>query len=92
MARGLRKRVRRVHHGDIASTHATRRRYLATSPFNVPEVETPPQEPFTVGERVSHDKHGMGSVVAVEGETSILLDCGKGPFRVAVTSPSLSRL
>lgn len=81
-----------MHHGLIASNHATRRRFLPTSPFNVPEVEAPPVEPFTVGEKVSHDKYGVGTVVAVEGETSILLDCGNGPFRVASNGTSLNRL
>jgi hypothetical protein len=36
----------------------------------------PPVEQFSVGDRVTHDRHGLGSVICVEEETGVLVDFG----------------
>ena len=41
-----------------------KRRHLATSPFQ-PEVEVAVEQ-YHCGDRVSHDVHGLGSVVAID--------------------------
>lgn len=50
------------------------RRYLPGSPFQAPVL--PPVEQFSVGDRVTHDRHGLGSVICVEEETGVLVDFG----------------
>ncbi|GAA2151185.1 hypothetical protein GCM10009760_46270 [Kitasatospora kazusensis] len=61
------------------------RRPLPTSPFKTP-VPAPPKH-FAVGDRVSHDVHGLGRTVGVEGagDIAVLVDfCGR---QVRVLSP-----
>ncbi len=64
-------------------------RYSARSPFRarpVPEIEQ-----FAVGDRVTHDKFGLGRVTAEEDQ-AVVVDFGSQ--RVRVTSPfrSLTKL
>jgi hypothetical protein len=61
-----------------------RRRHLPGSPFNVPVVEEP-VETYERHDLVTHDKYGLGSVIEVEGEASVLVDFGMQ--RVCVTLP-----
>ncbi|MEU9718536.1 hypothetical protein [Streptomyces sp. NPDC047976] len=55
------------------------RRHLPSSPFRAP-VE-PPVRRFDVGDRVSHDQHGLGRVIGVE-EEAVLVDFGSVQRRV----------
>ncbi len=59
------------------------RRYLPTSPFKAPV--TRPLEQFAVGNRVTHDEHGLGRVIGIEGEIAVLVDFGSQQERI--TSP-----
>lgn len=59
------------------------RRTLATSPFHTPAP--PPAKHFAVGDRVTHDTHGLGRVVALEGEDAVLVDFGS--FQQRIISP-----
>ncbi|MFF9864144.1 hypothetical protein ACIRD2_03465 [Streptomyces sp. NPDC093595] len=59
------------------------RRHLATSPFKAPVVL--PIEDFALGDRVSHDQYGLGTVIGVEDGIATLVDFGPG--RVRVLSP-----
>lgn len=53
------------------------RRPLAGSPFQPePELEPRPADYFSVGDRVCHDKHGMGRVTAVDTAGYIRVDFG----------------
>ncbi|AZM88230.1 MULTISPECIES: CarD family transcriptional regulator [Streptomyces] len=61
---------------------AVPRRHLPSSPFRAP-VE-PPVRRFEVGDRVSHDQHGLGRVIGVE-EEAVLVDFGS--VRMRVLSP-----
>jgi hypothetical protein len=70
---------------------AVGRRYLPTSPFQKPVVETVVYE---VGDLVSSDRHGLGKVVSVEGGTdgvpsTIVVDYRGGNLR-RTTLPSTS--
>lgn len=67
-------------------------RHLASSPFNDRRKPAPPREPFTVGQRVTHDRHGLGRVVGLEGDVSTLVDFGDRVIRVPVTSGRLHPL
>ncbi|MFC6159934.1 hypothetical protein ACFWUU_11390 [Kribbella sp. NPDC058693] len=60
----------------MESSRATTRRHLSTSPFQrrVPA----PIETFEVGDRVSHDKEGIGRITIVEGTEAVVVDLGKG--------------
>ena len=71
-----------------------RRRHLPNSPFNAArEAALVPPEPIPVGVRVSHERYGLGRVVAVEDERSVIVDFGGGEVRrVALDSAKLEVL
>ncbi|GAA0582785.1 hypothetical protein HPO96_08810 [Kribbella sandramycini] len=52
------------------------RRHLSTSPFK-PRVEAPVKT-FEAGDRVSHDKEGIGRISTVEGTHAVIVDFGNG--------------
>ncbi|MFE0465414.1 hypothetical protein ACFW1A_39815 [Kitasatospora sp. NPDC058965] len=56
-------------------------RPLPTSPFK-PRQEAPPKH-FAVGDRVTHDRYGLGRVIGVEGETAVIVDFGSRHVRVS---------
>ena len=65
-------------------------RRLETSPFNAARdaARTEPHA-VKVGDRVSHDKHGMGRAIALEGDRAVIVDFGGDRRRVALDSPRL---
>jgi hypothetical protein len=68
------------------------RRVLPGSPFNVPEEPAAPVPTFSTDTRVSHDRHGLGVVAAVDGD-DIVVDFGGGTrHRIAKNSPKLTKL
>jgi len=67
------------------------RRHLATSPFGAPDPD-PPAERFSVGDRVTHDKYGLGTVTGVEEGTALLIDFGSCVQRIMTPSAKLSKL
>jgi hypothetical protein len=71
--------------------HAAPRRYLPSSPFNVP-VPDCPVETFAVHDQITHDKYGLGVVLAVEGDTALLVDFGTHKVRVAIPCAKLVKL
>lgn len=79
----------------VMPSHPTgKRRYLATSPFNASrEAARVKIQPIPVGARVSHERHGLGRVVALDGEQAVIVDFGGGSvLRVALDSPKLEAL
>ncbi|MFJ8436145.1 hypothetical protein ACIQ9P_33075 [Kitasatospora sp. NPDC094019] len=58
------------------------RRPLPSSPFKAP-VEAP-RKHFAVGDRVTHDRYGLGRVVDVEGDgdIAVLVDFGSRQERL----------
>jgi hypothetical protein len=67
------------------------RRHLATSPFNPPDPE-PPAECFAAGDKVTHDRYGLGTVTSVEEGTALLIDFGSHIQRILTPSAKLSKL
>ena len=67
------------------------RRHLATSPFSAPDPE-PPAECFAVGDKVTHDKYGLGTVTGVEEGIALLIDFGSHVQRILTPSAKLSKL
>lgn len=78
----------------MPSRPAGKRRYLATSPFNASRAAAEVAVvPIPLGARVSHERHGLGRVVALEGEHAVIVDFGQGQrLRVALDSPRLEVL
>lgn len=58
-------------------------RHLPTSPFK-PRPPAPPVERYSVDDRVTHDRYGLGVVIAVE-DTAVIVDFGTRQERI--TSP-----
>jgi hypothetical protein len=67
------------------------RRHLPTSPFNAPDPE-PPAERFAVGDKVTHDKYGLGTVTDVTEGTALVIDFGSHVQRILTPSAKLSKL
>lgn len=68
---------------------AATRRHLPTSPFRSPM--TAPLV-FAVDDRVTHDRHGLGTVIGVETGIAVLVDFGSRRARIVAPYPKLSRL
>ncbi|MGW4893194.1 hypothetical protein ACWEQL_13155 [Kitasatospora sp. NPDC004240] len=58
------------------------RRHLPTSPFKA-RAEAP-RKHFAVGDRVTHDRYGLGRVISVEdnSDTAVLVDFGSRQERI----------
>lgn len=56
------------------------RRVLPTSPFQRIETSPPTTDGFSVGGRVTHDRFGMGKIVAVDPEF-VTIDFGGGTVK-----------
>jgi hypothetical protein len=67
------------------------RRHLATSPFSAPDPE-PPAVCFAVGDKVTHDKYGLGTVTGVEEGIALLIDFGSQVQRILTPSAKMSKL
>lgn len=57
------------------------RRPLASSPFTSRQHAARVQERLEVADRVLHDRHGLGKVVAVEDTATVQVDFGSGGLR-----------
>jgi len=67
------------------------RRHLASSPFP-PPAQPPPIEVFTQGERVSHDRYGLGRVLQLEGAAAVIVDFGDARVRIRAPFKQLTKL
>jgi hypothetical protein len=56
------------------------RRVLPTSPFQRIDTAPPTTDGFLVGGRVTHDRFGMGKIVAVDAEF-VTIDFGGGAVK-----------
>lgn len=84
------KRCQEEDDGDM-SPPAPRRR-LPASPFNAARDAIPPDEVFCVGDRVAHDRHGLGRVVSVSGTMAVDADFGAGSRRVSTPTAKMHKL
>jgi hypothetical protein len=66
------------------SASAWNRRHLPSSPFK-PPPEDPPVEQYEVDDLVTHDKYGLGRVIEVDSEASVVVDFA--PRKVRITTP-----
>jgi hypothetical protein len=66
------------------------RRPLPGSPFNVPVVARPPKE-FALDDQVTHDRYGLGRVIAVD-ESTVLVDFRTHQERINAPYPKLTKL
>lgn len=70
---------------------ATTRRHLSTSPFKAADPD--PIKSFEVGERVSHDREGMGRIHSLEHGRAVVVDFGGGKLlRIAAPFSRLHAL
>ena len=78
----------------MATPRTGNRPYLPSSPFNAGrEAANAKAEPIPVGAQVSHERHGLGKVIALDGARAVLVDFGNGDVRrVALDSARLERL
>lgn len=75
----------------VMSPPAPRRR-LPASPFNAARDAIPPDEVFCVGDRVAHDRHGLGRILSVSGTAAVDADFGSGSRRVSTPTPKMHKL
>ena len=71
---------------------ATPRRHLSTSPFNKPPLAEPPAEQYAVQDQVTHDRYGLGRVVAVEDDTALIIDFGSRLVRIQIPCSKMAKL
>ena len=70
---------------------AATRRFLPTSPF-APPAAAAPAEQFAVQDQVTHDKYGLGRVIGVEVDASLVVDFGSCRVRIMTPCAKLTKL
>jgi hypothetical protein len=75
----------------MKAARAATRRYLPTSPFG-PPAAAPPAEQFAVQDQVTHDEHGLGRVIGVEADATLVVDFGSCCVRIMTPYPKLTKL
>jgi len=73
----------------MTSRSGAQRSHLASSPFK-PKTE-PVIESYEVGDRVSHQSHGLGRVVGAE-EAAVTVDFGNCTLRIVSPFHKLEKL
>ena len=73
------------------SASAWNRRHLPSSPFK-PPPEDPPAERYELGDLVTHDKYGLGRVIMVEGDASVVVDFTSKKVRIAAPFLRMTKL
>jgi hypothetical protein len=77
----------------VTHPHAAPKRVLEGSPFNRPVVAVRPPGEFAVGDRVTHDRYGLGRVLSVDTADYLCLDFGAGGLKqLAGADPSITKL
>ena len=70
---------------------AWNRRHLPSSPFK-PPPEDPPVEQYGLGDLVTHDKYGLGRVILVEGDASVVVDFANRKVRIMTPFARMTKL
>ena len=73
----------------MTNRSAPQRRYLPSSPFKAPPE--PVIEQFSVHDRVTHDEHGLGVVIATEAAV-VTVDFGAQTVRLGSPFHKLTKL
>lgn len=76
--------------GLMKPARAATRRHLPGSPFNAPQA--PPVKVFALGDRVTHDRYGLGVVIGVEEDIAVLVKFGAQQVRVTTPFTRMSGL
>lgn len=72
------------------TSSTTNQRVLPTSPFQ--PIAPDPIEPFQVDDLLTHDRHGVGRVVAVGPGDKVHVDFGSGIHTITLPNPKVTRL
>jgi hypothetical protein len=75
----------------VRSDHAATRRYLPGSPFNNLHTAARPVKQFEVQDQVTHDRYGLGRVIAAD-ESGVLVDFGTQQERISAPYTKLFKL
>ena len=67
------------------------RRPVPGSPFSKPVAAPEPVKQFAVQDLVTHDRYGLGRVIASEADT-VLVDFGTVTYRISAPYAKLTRL
>ena len=67
------------------------RRFLPTSPFNAPSA-APPAVQYVVQDQVTHDKYGLGRVISVQDDATLVIDFGACRMRITTPCSKLAKL
>ncbi len=68
------------------------RPFVAGSPFNAPPRPEPPAEQYAVQDRVTHDRYGLGRVLAIEDDTAVIVDFGSQVVRIRMPCRRMTKL
>lgn len=79
----------RVHTRQMRPRQPAKKPHLPNSPFRAADVPEVPE--FAVDDRVTHDRHGLGSVVRVTGDR-IHVRFGEHTVSVAMSSSKIHPL
>ena len=75
----------------VNNASAGNRRHLPSSPFK-PPPEPPPVEQYALDDLVTHDKYGLGRVVSVEDDATLIIDFAGRLVRIAMPCAKLAKL
>jgi hypothetical protein len=89
-SRGHARAIRRIL-VMMKPARAATRRHLPTSPFAA-EPEALPAEQFAAQDQVTHDKYGLGRVVSIEADESLIIDFGARRVRITMPCAKLAKL
>jgi len=70
---------------------AATRRLLPTSPFG-PAPPAPPAEQFAEQDQVTHDKYGLGRVISIQDDATLVIDFGECRMRITMPCAKLAKL
>jgi hypothetical protein len=70
---------------------AASRRLLPTSPFR-PATPAPPAEQLAEHDQVTHDKYGLGRVISVQDDATLVVDFGTRRVRFTMPCTKLAKL
>jgi hypothetical protein len=70
---------------------AATRRLLPTSPFS-PAPPAPPAEQFAEQDQVTHDKYGLGRVISIQDDATLVIDFGTRRMRITLPCAKLAKL
>jgi hypothetical protein len=66
-------------------------RLLPTTPFG-PAPPAPPAEQFAEQDQVTHDKYGLGRVISIHDDSSLVIDFGGRRMRITMPCAKLANL